>query len=486
LSDVSRVFDLFNQDFFRTHVLFLVEYEPPVPIARFEIFYQPTEVSNDPFRNPPAAILGVVETLTRAEVIRESAEHDYQEEMEDVVVNSLEEGDKRPLFAPDTLYTVSVSFQGQIRKSNNHAEVNTLNTTQQFRFRTAAIAPPRLNPWVLATLPEADAPTHFSEDPMQFIFNDAAAIQLYKAFGKTLNAVLRKANGNHPPERPTIDPSTLQPILGQIASPFATSMAELAEELPCVDGIFETEQHQVFTIDIPLDRGTSYILDIESTPPPADPKTPLFRTAFTTSRYTGAGELANVVQTSFIQERALKGTLTLPLKSVELIVPDDSTPSRTATIQVQVVTDAEMEAALLAATGSDVPPPRHPGLTLLWSAALPSRPVALLVDAPESLLRTRPVPVEVSTPTPDGDLIQHFQNGKQLYLEVIEKATAMSERIVYATGGCRLLIFLKEGATGSINLALRQYRHTLLTTDPLSRDFTLVEMPLPAQAPWEI
>ena len=117
---------------------------------------------------------------------------------------------------------------------------------------------------------------------------------------------------------------------------------------------------------------------------------------------------------------------------------------------------------------------------------MPSRPAALLVDAPEQLLRTRPVPVEASTPSPDGDVIQHFRTGQQLYLEVVESGTAVVDRIVYASGGCRLLIFMKDGATGPMRLSLRQHRHTLLTAEPLVRDFLLAELTLPAQAPWEV
>jgi hypothetical protein len=241
----------------------------------------------------------------------------------------------------------------------------------------------------------------------------------------------------------------------------------------------------VFTVDIPLERGTSYMLDIESSPPSEDPVTPLFRTAFTTSRYTGAAELAAIVASAFVQECALESPLTLTTKLRELVVPDDATPTRTRPVQVETATDAAMEAALLAAAGSDVAPARRPGLTFCWSGTVPSRPAAVLIDAPEEMLRTRPVPVEVSTPSPDGDLIQHFRAGEQLYLEVVESGTAVVERVVYATGGCRLLIFLKDGAVGTLRLVLRQHRHTLLTAEPLVRDFLLAECSLPARAPWE-
>jgi hypothetical protein len=101
-------------------------------------------------------------------------------------------------------------------------------------------------------------------------------------------------------------------------------------------------------------------------------------------------------------------------------------------------------------------------------------------------MRTRPVPVEVQTPTPDDDAIQHFQTGRQLWLELVESGSALAERIVYASGGCRAVVFLKSNASGTLQLALRQYRHTLLTDETRAQDFPFVEMPMPAKAPWEI
>ena len=133
-----------------------------------------------------------------------------------------------------------------------------------------------------------------------------------------------------------------------------------------------------------------------------------------------------------------------------------------------------------------MPPARNPGVARLWSGTVPRRPVPLLIDAPESLMRARPVPVEGTAGTPDGDVIQHFRAGRQLYLEVAESGTSAADRIVYATGGCRLLVFIKDGAAGSLRLVLRQHRHTLLTFEPASRDFALLDVPLPARAPWEM
>ena len=249
-------------------------------------------------------------------------------------------------------------------------------------------------------------------------------------------------------------------------------MHELTRDMPCIPQIIETEQHKVFTIDIPLERGTSYILDIESTPAAEDLLTPLFRMAFTTSRFESAEELAELISASYIRERPLKHALTLPLKTQTFVVPDDVTETQTAPIDIWSVTDAEMEAALLEAIGNDVPPANQPGITLLWSAGTPAKPVSLLIDAPEALMRSRPVPIEVRTPTPDDDAIQHFQTGRELLLEVVESGSTLVERIVYATGGCRAVIFLKDSASGTLQLFVRKYRHTLLSYRPTLARFS--------------
>ena len=144
-----------------------------------------------------------------------------------------------------------------------------------------------------------------------------------------------------------------------------------------------------------------------------------------------------------------------------------------------------MENALLASFGSDIPAARHPGITLLWSSDAPSKKVGLLIDAPEMLLRTMQAPVEVKTPTPDDDAIQHFKMGKQVWMEIKETGSAITESIVYTTGACRSLVLFKNDASGFIKLAFRRYRHILLVDDPLMNDTQFINVKLPDKAPWE-
>lgn len=484
LADVRRVFTLLAGEFKGTHNLFLVEYKPEKSITRIEIMYEHEEQKI--FKDPPPVILGVAEILTKAELERVVSEQHYQDSMVNVVVKSLEEGDKRPLFAPDTIYTVTLKYKGTVRKATDHTKFKTNNFTQQFKFKTASTSPKRLNPWILAMVPENDGDGFFTKDKVQFIFNDASAIQLFKAFGKTLNVKLRKANGNHPPENPEISQPVLHAIKARIKSPYTTSMLEIIADMPCIPQLIETESHQVFTVDIPLERQTNYMMDIESTPASEDPVTPLFRTAFTTSRYESVQEFAGVVAAGVFREKRLKASLNISLKIQRFVIPDDVTPDKVNKTDIQIVTDADMESALLAAYGSDLPAAKNPGLALLWNNETPSKKIGVLIDAPESLLRTRVVPVQVNTPTPDDDAIQHFQNDKQLYMDITENGSSMVDKIVYTSGGCRAMVFLKPGVSGAFKLALRMYRHILIVNDPLSSNVALVDIALPDKAPWEI
>ncbi len=486
LSDVRRVFNFLAGEFKGSHNLFLVEYKPDKAISYIELLYEHDQDQPEIFKNPPPVILGVVEILTKAETERVVSGQHYHDSMVEVVVKSLEEGDKRPLFAPDTLYTVTVNYKGTIRKATDHTKFKAKDFTQQFKFRTAATSPKRLNPWVLAMIPGNDEDEFFTTDKVNFIFNDASVIQLFKAFGKTLNVVLRKANGNHPAEKPEISQPALHPVKAQLKSPYAATMSELVTEMTCIPEIIETESHQVFTVDIPLDRGTAYILDIESTPPSEDPVTPLYRTAFTTSRFESAQEFARVTASGFIREKRLKSPLNLVAGNRGFVIPDETQPSGVSSVQVLIVTDAEMETALLNSFGSDLPGPHQPGITFLWNQETPARPFGVLIDAPERLLRTREVPVEVETPTPDDDAIQHFRSGEQLWMEVMENGSALSSGIIYTTGGCRALVLLDPAVSGTLELAIRVYRHTLMTEDPLMDIIPLTEMEIPEKAPWEI
>ena len=261
-------------------------------------------------------------------------------------------------------------------------------------------------------------------------------------------------------------------------------MVDIISDMPCIPQITETTTHQVFTVDIALERQTSYILDIESIPAMEDPLTPLFRTAFTTSRFISVEEFASVIADRPVQEKRLKADLQLNLKTEQFVIPSATQPAEN--LLLNFIADADLEAALLTAYGTDVPAGRQPGISLLWNKETPAQKIGLLIDAPEQLLRTMIVPVRVDTPTPDDDAIQHFQNGSQLFMEVVETGSTVIDKIIYTTGRCRILVLFKPGSAGILGLALKRHRHILLEADPLSVNVPLLQIKLPELAPWEI
>jgi hypothetical protein len=231
----------------------------------------------------------------------------------------------------------------------------------------------------------------------------------------------------------------------------------------------EAVQHGIFHVPVTLERRTAYTLDIEPTDLPAYPtdpqapaRAPLFRTAFTTSRFSGAAEFASVMRTAKVTHRALKGAIgTL-----------SSTPS-----------DNELETALVQAGLEALPSAAQPSVTLLWQPQNNDFILAAaLVDAPEALWRFRPEPVLV-TEDSDGGFMKHFVNLDRPYLEVIQSggSTAVAQ-FIRSSGGTRGLFRLNPGAT-SLKLAIRQHELALID-ETKSTDYEFFSATLPTVAPW--
>jgi hypothetical protein len=482
--DVTQVVELLQQFRYQPHIGFtkrLVTYAPPAGTVRFELAVIGRPVGRQ--LDNPLVLLGALELLRAGEVAR--AVHDEEARSEEIatVEEALATDRPRPLLAPDTRYTVSLTYDAQVRQPDPDAPGGFKVTTfsppaQRYSFITDAAPPARLNPWVLATTPAAEEPAHFVDDPLRIIFNDRSAVQLFTAYGKPLRVVVRQANGNHPQNKPPIvdDEASLKPLKARILTPFEEGLRVLlrdSEELGCVQ-IPESESHRLTKVDVALEPGTAYTLDVEPadlppypTDPKAPPRAPLYRTAFTTSRYRSAAELAATMRTAKVQHRVLS----------RAIGALSSTP-----------TDNELENALVAAGLEALPATGQPSVTLLWQPAGSAGPAgadfvlaAALLDAPEALWRSRPEPV-LLTETGEGGPMKHYVDLPRPWLEVVEAGTGAVTQFIRSSGGTRGLFLLRPGAA-ALSLALRQYEHSLI--DPTAfADAPLFSAPLPPVAPW--
>jgi hypothetical protein len=446
----------------------LVEYKPPADTVRLEIVL--LDPPKDPV--PPAVLLGVIELLRHGEVIRADHDEAAHDSLIATVEGALAAGQPRPLLAPNTRYTISLTYTSQSRQikppedGGGVAVSNPATNTQAFAFKTNNAPPARLNPWVLATTPQNDEGFHFVDDALQIVFNDSAAIQLFEAYGKTLRAVVRQANGNHPTSQPPLNVGQLVAVEAVILTPYEDTLREVVVDLgldACIH-VPPSESHQVFTVPIELERGMAYTLDIETDDPPPDgPRSPLFRIAFQTGRFASADELAKVMRASPIQHRVLKSALGA--------LPD--TPA-----------DAEIEATLLAAGLDALAPSSQPGFTVLWEpVSTDFRPAALLVDAPEPLWRSRREPIKVTETATDGSTLEHWISQPRQYLELSEDGTSAVQQFVRSPGGTRTLAVLNP-ALGNLNLVLRQHELELLNSSTPIADHPIFSAPLPSAAPW--
>jgi large repetitive protein len=454
-------------------VPFLITYKGEAKMQRIEL-----QVRRDrKAALPPACLLGVIETTTKEEMERYRYDKKDQASTIKIIESALLGEQLRPLLRPNTRYTVTAEYDYALRYKGDIVKQDT--KTQEYVFKTDSAVPKRLDPWVLATTPQNDHKYHFVEDAVQIYFNDGSFEQLFRAYGHTLKAKLRKANGNHPAEdapKMALNPANLQGIKAAIKTPFLTALSTVAQKLPCVNKSGTSEEHRVFTVPIPLQRNTGYTLEVELTPQPVrlatdtNPLMPLFKIAFTTSRFLNPKELTDTLLTSKITTRVLKA----PLADLPPITNDNA-----------------LQDALLNSGIEALPPAENASISILWAqqgAGFVAN--ALIIDAPEPLWRSRPFP-HLETVSHQGGSMQHWVVENKPEFEIVEKGSNSVLKFVHTEGGTRTLVYLKNGVAGQdLTLVWRRHAFSLdpnLYNAPANLiDFDILRIKIPMQAPWEM
>ncbi len=463
--------------------LVLVEAELPTSAAQVEL-----GLIADVQAPTPTWGLLIVEGLTEAELARYSFDVSSRQSKITVVAGALhgDEG-KRALLRPGSTYTVAVSYDVAVTglddtgQPDGGAAVLVPDQVQHFRFQTQADPPARLDPWVMATDPAPAEDFFFYGDPLRVVFAHNAVRKLYRAYGRALHAVVKAASGKHPPAGPGLDPfrvslaNTVVPPQGLSAlveTPFESALRAAIVDQPCVDANRQTDRHERITLTMKLEPLTDYILDLEAQPAVGDPSYPLFRRRFSTSRYASMPALAAATFATPLRHRRLADpSALLSLSGVPAAGP------------VQRVEDDRLEQALRAARWGELARPSTPRLTVIWKDGAPPQPIALLLETPEPLWRSRGVPREVQ----DGQGTKRYQLVPQTWLDVVETppAAPLVARLVHSTDGGRTLAVLTPNARGgTLSLALRRTHHPLFEGNAASTTAALVAAVLTA-APWE-
>jgi hypothetical protein len=229
-----------------------------------------------------------------------------------------------------------------------------------------------------------------------------------------------------------------------------------------------------------LDPLTSYVFDIETDPPPAIPDPPpdgfivkpLYRTAFTTSRYPHVEAFAADVGASFIDHRPCASGAATAFAGLP------SAP-----------TDAQIDDVLRTAGLGTVARPKRPTITVLWETGGPNAiPFAVLIDAPEPLRRSRIEPTAVFGDPARPTRVTEWDLAPNVWLDVVEAVSGAPNvtRVLAAPGGARVILQLAPTVVGqTLTVQLKRSGRKPIEDTDGDDMIPLFSVPL-SRAPWEI
>lgn len=422
----------------------------------------------------------------------------------------------RALLAPGTTYTVTIDYSWQGRHVGDTTPVNDGTATQSFSFSTNASAPDTLEPWLLYTFPSQGEKFHFTAEAPVVCFASDDVDQLVGAYGHTLYTHVVPARTDL--QRTSAPLGELATVAGVVLSTFEHTLQRLAAgtdsrppSLPCLV-VDPGPRHGKATIDAPLDRSCDYTLDLTydqtaTVPAVGTLSHSLMHRGFSTGSYSTPTELAAAIASQMLEHRSVAS-------SVATFAALTDTPS-----------DTDLDAALATLGLGAIAPPRGARLVLLWeqqtvvvgpatlgghlppfppfphkpphvTTVVRTVPVAILIDAPEPVWRTRSAPVE-HTDTPTGT--SWWELGTQDWLTVgqapIGELGAPNRvpltRVIRNDAGTRLVCVLGPlpggPVTPEVHIALdREVDASGLLDDPgvSATHDTLVQLQV-VRPPWE-
>jgi hypothetical protein len=395
--------------------------------------------------------VGAIELTGAGEVARSDYDSRQVQRNRDVLEEFLgpDSGDIALMFPGET-YRVTARAAVRVKDDEGN-EQDAPEQVQSFWFRTDADAPERLDPWTLCTLPAEDEAHVFGHEDIKLVFSTNNVDVLYAAYGKELRARLKAASFRQVDEpgvvHPTpIGPGTLENVAAHALSPFEAVLTDLLPQIgPCIPVDEDRVRHSMLTLPIPMDPYTDYVLDIESVDigAPSDAVGDrVLRRSFSTGAFATLEDFVRDFQATLTEHRAVgPGLLQAIGADPRWLIRDPEGP--------------EFDEALIGAGLEPLEAPRLSRIVVFWEqadhAAIP-QPAAVLLDAPEPMKRTRPLPEEVTLTDPDGVDVTRWAITDQDWLVLDEAATSgnVVDTIVYAPGKQRALVTLKPGARGKV------------------------------------
>ena len=437
--------------------------------------------------------VAALEFTRLAEVLRQEWDERTSERNRAVVESFLgpDSGDVA-LLAPNELYRLRTSVAVTVRDKDNHETAGGTQTVDYW-FKTDAQSPRSLEPWMLCSLPASNEAHVFGKEKIKMVFATNDIDRLWGAYGKELRVRIKAASFRQVNEPGIEHPLPLvraaigpQPTLGHVAasvlSPFEAVLSDLLGEIaPCIPADVNRPRHSEFTVPIPLDPFTDYVIDIEAVAIGAPRSTVgerVLRRQFSTGGFGTFDDFAATFQGVLTEHRFA------PPGAMQSIA---TTPAFAA----RDPQGAELDQAMITAGLEPMPVPREPRLVIFWEQANPAatpQPVAVLIDASEPMQRSRALPREDASG--DAPPTKRWRLLEQNWLDLVSApgGDAGVTRTIWSPGRQRALVMLAPATRGKrLRLALEQKAFTAAYLDGPGAspvNFVIVDEIL-GFAPWE-
>jgi hypothetical protein len=462
-----------------TNTLF-IEFKPKETTTTIEVI----------ITSPPSfkgeVFVGAIESCPTSELIRFQNGVEIQQSTIEAINTYLDGGTPVPLLEPDTIYTLTVSYD-VVDTEPGSSSTTTTSNTQAYQFKTDNQPPAALDPYVLCSSPAQGDTYAFYEEPLDIVFNDNSVFSLFEAYGYQLTYSLHAADGL-PEGSPagsslTGSPSPLQAIDG-IGTATYDAMLQLAMQLQCLGGSLTQYQNQLFTAPVFLRPLMGYTFDLitnpaapanSSTGSPGSAATPLFRRNFSTGRYPHMHTLAAALGSVTVTHRPLTSALAFP-----------------TTGGAQVMKDADIQQGFLNAGEQALPAPAGNSIVIYWLASQGGYvPHAILLDAIEPLWRYRSEP-GFTTPIPSDPSFKIVTINPVASLEVTEApgspvASTIGSFIASPSGTRTIAMFVggfAPPASGEL-VTLQLHRPASSVYGNPDETAPIVTLMILPQAPWE-
>src|SRR5262249_22037900 len=156
---------------------------------------------------------------------------------------------------------------------------------------------------------------YFASEAVTVVFATNNVGTLYAAYHKKLQARLRPSSHAPVPNTPTaphpypLSAANLTSVQASVLSPWEHAVQNVvASSLPCVAVSGQRARHSLFTLPIPLDLYTDYLLDIEmldASAPDGSPGQLVWRGSFSTGGFQTAADFATSFQTTKVSHRGV-------------------------------------------------------------------------------------------------------------------------------------------------------------------------------------